>query len=220
MTNTDTTTNTPTDSAVAIDPRRLYASATATARRLLLGVTAEDHHRPTPCDDMDVAALASHLLMVAERVTALGNDTDPFALPDTTPVPEAGWAAAWDEASARAAAAWADDATLDRPMFLPWAQGPGRELLLGYVAELTMHTWDLARALGVEVDWDADVVAAAWASYRETFPTADRTERFAAVRAIMPPEFRDNPPPFGNAVEIDDDAPLIDRVAAWTGRQP
>ena len=218
MTNTTAPATHTTDSAT-VDPRELFARAAAATRGLLAGLTPGDHGRPTPCDDMDVAELGSHLLMVLERVVALGNGTDAMSLPDTSGVPEAGWTTAWDEAYSRAEAAWGDDAKLDQPMFLPWVQGPGSQLLIGYVAELTVHTWDLGRALDVDVAWDDDVAEAAWASYRAIFPTADRTERFAAARAAMPPQFRDNPPPFGNAVEIADDAPLIERVVAWTGRR-
>lgn len=209
---------TSTITAPTTDARELYARGADTARELIARVTPGDLRRPTPCDDMDVEALVSHLLMGVERVVALGSGANPMQLPDTSAEPEGGWVAGWDAVVARARAAWADDATLERPMWLPWAQGPGSLLLTSYTAELTAHTWDLARALGHEADWDSEVVAAAWASYRATFPDAERQARFAEVRAAMPPEMQVGPPPFGDGIELGPDAALVDRVAAWTGR--
>ncbi len=43
---------------------------------------------------------------------------------------------------------------------------------------------------------------------------------FEAMRASMPAEQRNFADPFADAVPVHDDAPLIDRLVAWNGRQP
>lgn len=218
---TDTSTHTTTGSEpAASDPRELYARAVATARALVATIAADELTKPTPCDDKDVTALVRHMLEGSERVVALGAGENPMAIDDHHDEAADRWLAAFGDVGARVAAAWADDAKLDAPMWLPWAQGPGRQLLSTYVGELTTHTWDLSRALGRDAAWDDDVVTTAWASYRQVFPTAERAAMFAQVTANFPPEMQGGPPPFGDGIELGEDAPLVDRVAAWTGRDP
>lgn len=212
MTNTETV---PTD-----DPRVVFAAAARTAGELVASVQPDELAAPTPCEEMDVQALLGHLVMVLDRVAALGNGGDLMAMKDFVVHPADAWASEFNAAAQRAADAWRDDAVLARPMALPWAQGPGAQLLGSYTAELTAHTWDLATALGRVAAFDDRAVATAWAAYQGMLPDGDRQARFDEIRAQMPPEFQSGPPPFANPVEVPDDAPLIDRVVAWTGRRP
>ena len=148
---------------------------------------------------------------------ALAEDTDPMAMPETVPTPADGWHANWLRRLNDVTAAWADPATLERTMTLPWASGPGSMLLATYIAELTVHTWDLGQALGRSATWDSDVLDTALASYLLVLPEANRDERFDAARQFMPAGWQ---PPFNNAIDVPADTPMIDRIVAWTGRQP
>lgn len=212
-----TTTPTTTESAdTARDPRVLFALAGATVGELIATIDDSEMNIATPCDGFDVAGLLGHLDIVAVRVVALAEGTDPMALPDTVPTPPDGWHANWLRQMDHVEQAWADPATLDRTMTLPWASGPGSMLLSTYIAELTVHTWDLSQALGRSAAWDSEVLEAALASYLRVLPEANRDERFDAVRRFMPADWQ---PPFRNAVDVPADAPLIDRIVSWTGRQ-
>jgi|JI10StandDraft_1071094.scaffolds.fasta_scaffold369950_2 uncharacterized protein (TIGR03086 family) len=199
------------------DPRQLFATAATTAGDLIATIQERELHLPTPCDGFDVSGMLGHLEIVLRRVVALAEGADPMAMPETVPTPADGWHANWLRWTDHVATAWADPAKLDEIMTLPWASGPGSALLATYIAELTVHTWDLAHALGREVAWDSDVVAAGLASYERVLPEANRDERFDAVRVHMPAGWQ---PPFANAVELPADAPAIDRIVAWTGRRP
>ena len=201
----------------ANDPRQLFATAATTAGDVIATIHDDELGLPTPCDGFDVAGMLGHLEIVLHRVIALAEGTDPMAMPETVPTPADGWHANWLRWTDRVAAAWADPAKLDEIMTLPWASGPGSALLATYIAELTVHTWDLAHALGREVAWDDNVLAAGLASYERVLPEPNRDERFAAVREHMPAGWQ---PPFHNAVEVAADAPAIDRIVAWTGRRP
>ncbi|MEQ1699750.1 MAG: TIGR03086 family metal-binding protein [Ilumatobacteraceae bacterium] len=199
------------------DPRQLFATATTTAGDLIATIADNELHLATPCDGFDVAGLLGHLEIVLRRVITLADGSDPMAMPETVPTPADGWHANWLRWTDHVAAAWADPAKLDEIMTLPWVTGPGGALLGTYTAELTVHTWDVARAVGREVAWDEQVLTAAVAAYQRVLPEPNRDDRFAGMREHMPAGWQ---PPFRNAVDLPADAPTIDRIVAWTGRQP
>ncbi|MGW4099716.1 TIGR03086 family metal-binding protein [Mycobacterium sp. NPDC004974] len=184
---------------------------------VIAGVRPEQLTDPTPCTDMDVRALLAHLIGVLDRVAALGNGEDPFAVIDT-PVADDRWPDAWRESGRRAADAWSDDAVLERPMALPWIEGSGAQVLVSYFSELTVHTWDLATAAGQQPDWDDTVVATAFDGARQILPAANRRALYEEISAAR--GFDEVAVPFAEAVPISDDAPAIDRLVAWNGRDP
>lgn len=199
------------------DPRQILDRAIATCGVVIAGVRPDQLTDPTPCTDMDVRALLAHLIGVLGRVAALGNGENPFAVTDT-PVADDRWPDAWREAGRRAANAWSDDAVLERPMALPWIEGSGAEVLASYFSELTVHTWDLATATGQQPDWDDTVVAAALDGARRILPAENRRALYEQISAAR--GFDEVAVPFAEAVSITDDAPAIDRLVAWNGRDP
>lgn len=213
-------TQSTTPSSVTTDPRELLDRALATAAETVALVRPEQLNGPTPCDDFDVRTLLGHLVEVADRIRALGVGDDPFGDVGVGDVAGDGWAAAFADASKAARAAWADGTAMERTITLPWETGPGRQILVGYLSELTVHTWDLARAIGHEPAWDDEVIVASLGSIADSLPATGRQALFDAVRATMPEEMRTSPPPFADAVPVPDDAPAIDRLVAWTGRRP
>lgn len=206
-----------TTSTSTTDPRPILDRAIATCGAVIAGVRPEQLTESTPCTDMDVRALLAHLVGVLDRVAALGNGENPFAISDT-PVADDRWPDAWREAGRRAADAWSDDAVLERPMALPWIEGSGAEVLASYFSELTVHTWDLATATGQQPDWDDAVVAAAFDAARRILPAENRRALYEQVSAAR--GFDEVAVPFAEAVPISDDAPAIDRLVAWNGRDP
>ncbi len=102
-------------------------------------------------------------------------------------------------------------------MALPWIQGNGADVLASYFSELTVHTWDLATATGQQPDWDDTVVTAALAA-RDFLPAENRRALFEEISAAM--GLDEVAIPFAEAVPVADDAPAIDRLVAWNGRDP
>ena len=207
---TDSTTN------VRTDPRAVLDRAIATGGSVIEQVRADQLTAPTPCSEMDVRAMLGHLVAVLDRITALGQGDDPFAVTET-PAADDDWSDAWTTSAQRAAAAWRDDAVLEQPMALPWIQGSGADVLASYFPELTVHTWDLATATGQQPDWDDTVVAAALAA-RDFLPAENRRALFEEISAAM--GFDQVAIPFAEPVPIPDDAPAIDHLVAWNGRDP
>ncbi|MEM9563173.1 MAG: TIGR03086 family protein, partial [Actinomycetota bacterium] len=101
---------------------------------------------------------------------------------------------------------WADDAVLGRDLTLPFAVVPGAIALSIYIGELTIHTWDLAVAIGADVVWDDDVVDGAVVAITTGLPAEPRGDEVGI--------------PFDPVVPTAQDAPAIDRLVAWTGRDP
>ena len=207
---------TDTDPSPVLDPRPLLERAVATAGSTIAAVRADQLSDPTPCPEMDVRRLVGHLIGVVDRVAALGHSEDPFAVVDTT-APDADWTPTWSEASQRAVDVWADDRLLDSPMALPWIQGSGAEVLASYLSELTVHTWDLATATGQEPDWDDRVVDTAL-DQRKILPAENRRALFEQISSSM--GLDEVAIPFAEAVTVAEDAPAIDRLVAWNGRNP
>ena len=160
--------------------------------------------------------MLAHVVSVLDRITALGQGEDPFAVTES-PAPDDRWSDAWTASGRRAADAWRDDAVLERPMALPWIQGNGAEILTSYFSELTVHTWDLAVATGQQPDWDDAVVTAALGA-RDFLPAEDRLALFEEISSQM--GLDEVAVPFAEAVNIPDDAPAIARLVAWNGRDP
>lgn len=199
------------------DPRRILDRAIATGGVVIAGVRSEHFTDPTPCTGMDVRALLAHLVGVLDRIAALGSGEDPFAVKEIS-VPDDRWSGTWREAGRRAADAWSGDTVLERPMALPWIGGSGADVLASYFSELTVHTWDLATATGQQPDWDDTVVTAALEVARRMLPAENRRalyEEISAARGLDEVGI-----PFAEAVPISDDAPAIDRLVAWNGRDP
>ena len=86
----------------------------------------------------------------------------------------------------------------------PWAEIPGAAVLAQFTGEIVVHTWDLATATDQWGEWQPEVLELAYDSYVQGLPAEGR-EQFPVFHAVVP---------------VDDNAPLIDRIVAYTGRQP
>ena len=218
MSESETTTS-PTGPTTTPDPRPLFARAVSTATDVIAAIRPEQFDDPSPCPEMNVRILVGHLIGVAGRVTAIGRGDDPMAVPAfASDVRDDELPGKWRAASADACRAWDDDRALERTIVLPWATDTGAKALLGYVNEVTVHTWDIATSTDQHPDWDAETVENALALMHEWLP-ANRAEIFEAIRKQMGPAAGPNDA-FAPVVEVPDGAPPIDRLVAWNGRRP
>ena len=120
------TTSTGSTTHHVTDPRPVLDRAIATGGAVIAGVRPDQLTAPTPCPEMDVRAMLSHLVGVLSRIAALGNDDDPLSVTEAN-APDDDWSDAWATSGTHAADAWRDDAVLERPMALPWIQGEQNE---------------------------------------------------------------------------------------------
>jgi uncharacterized protein (TIGR03086 family) len=188
-----------------IDPRPLHRRAMAQTGSIVAAVSPAQFALPTPCAEYDVRALLGHIVGGLTRIAIVGEGGDALARPARADdVPDDGWLAAYRAAEARATAAWADDATLDALVEVPWGKVPGRFALAGYVQEILTHGWDLAKATGQPTEGDPEL--ALWA--------------LANAKRILPPETRGGEIPFGPVVEPPANAGPYAQLAAYLGRHP
>jgi uncharacterized protein (TIGR03086 family) len=218
---TETMSPTKSGSNQAADPRPLFTTAVQTAVPVLASVRPDQFDLPSPCVEYDVKGLMAHLVFVLHRVAALGRGDEAFApnsMADAV-IEHDDWVADWKAAAGKVDEAWADDDKLESTVVLPWATMTGAEMLGMYVSEITTHTWDIAKATGQDPDWDDAVCRLALDAMHRDLPMADRTPMWDEFKAHAPANFQFDAP-FANAVAVPVDAPLIDQLVGWTGRQP
>jgi len=141
---------------------------------------------PTPCSAWDVRALVNHMTRGNLNYVALlhgGSRAEFLAARDaaalgTDPV------AAFTESVRVCAGAFAEEGALDRVVDYPLGELTGRRALAVRTTDSTVHTWDLARALGADDTLDPSLVA--WID--EDFDAI-----FAGL-AVGPGFFADPPP--------------------------
>ncbi|MEN3356045.1 MAG: hypothetical protein V7637_27 [Mycobacteriales bacterium] len=183
-----------TDSAVFDD----LARASAVMGDLIDGIAADEWSAPTPCTEWSVRDVVSHLVGMNLVFVAMFEDG---------PMPERGVdrlgadpAGAYRRSAAALQAAAARPGVLRRSQATPVGVATGAERLRWRIADLLTHSWDLVQATGVAAKLPDDLVESALTFVRAQLPSQPRAGRFADPR----------PTP--------DNAPAIDRLAAFTGR--
>ncbi|MFF3675995.1 TIGR03086 family metal-binding protein [Streptomyces sp. NPDC002120] len=175
--------------------------------RLAAGVPDARLDDPTPCPEYAVSHLLGHLagLAVAFRDAArkdLGPTTD--TAPGTaTPSLPVGWREELPRVLGELAEAWRDPAAWTGMTRAGGVDLPGEIAAAVAVDELVIHGWDLARATGQEYTPDQ---AALHASHAFLLAAAEDESRGGGI--------------FGAIVPVPDDAPLLDRAAGLSGRDP
>jgi uncharacterized protein (TIGR03086 family) len=192
-----------------VDPRPVYERAADQMAALIASAAPGRLAAPTPCEDLDVGSLMSHVVGGTHRIAQVGEgggagEVDPGSGVDSgvSGVADDGWPAAYAAARERFTAAWSDDAKLDEVFTVPWGTMPGRFALSGSVMEVVTHSWDLAQALGRSGELDEDLA------------------RFAlqVAHQAAPAERRGEDVPFGPVLPAPEGADAYGELAAWLGR--
>jgi uncharacterized protein (TIGR03086 family) len=92
----------------------------------------------------------------------------------------------WETAADAALTAWAADGALDRTVTLYSGAAAAADYLAEMTADLTVHAWDLAHALGRDTQLDDELVAAALA-YAEQNLGEDGVPGVFAPPVVVPP---------------------------------
>jgi uncharacterized protein (TIGR03086 family) len=172
----------------------LYRRAAGRFGHLVHAVRADQWTLPTPCEEWDVRALVGHVvtenlwvppLFEGRTVAEVGGrlDGDPLGT-DARP--------AWDGSAAAAAAAISAEGAMDHVVDLSFADVPGHEYVTQLVADLVIHAWDLAHAIGQDETLDPELVGvcASWFS-----GIAHQARRAGVVGPALPvPETADPKP--------------------------
>lgn len=142
---------------------------------------------PTPNTEWNVRDLVEHLvggtvwvapLLAGQTIAQVGNRFDGDLLGDDPK-------GAFRRASAEAVAAALEPGAMERIVHLSAGPTLAADYLLERVADAGMHTWDLARALGIDETLHPDVVAA---GRRLLALKGDEWREHGALGPIVPTE--------------------------------
>jgi uncharacterized protein (TIGR03086 family) len=162
--------------------------------------SAEQYGDPTPCTDWTVRDLVAHLIAGNVKYVEIGRGEEwargaPEVVLDDDP------GAMYRRTMDDLLGAWGQPGVLDRETALPVGRGRAELALYLHLGETLVHGWDLARATGQALPWEAGVVEAS----------------LTQITSWLPPQ---RPPgsPFSDATPVAADAAPIDRLAAYLGR--
>lgn len=168
---------------------------------LIANLTADHREMRTPCDQWNVHELINHMCEGGQMVAGgLQGQAPPTDAPDLlADGPSTGWSNAY---AALDAAATPDALAASHQM--PFGEVPGEVALSVITADHLTHAWDLAQATNQPIEVDSDLAEWALATWQVVVPADGRPEGggFAAV------------------VPVGDDAPALDRLIGYTGRNP
>lgn len=166
-------------------------------------VRPDQWDKPTPCAEWDVRQLVNHLvveqlwaplLLEGATVEDVGDRFDGDQLGDD-PV------AAWASAAAAARGAFAAPGALRRSVELSYGRRPAEGYCQEMTMDLTVHTWDLARAIGANEQLDEDLVSDVLAFIEP------QVDQLVATGLFDPP------------IEVGDGADTQTRLLALLGRR-
>jgi uncharacterized protein (TIGR03086 family) len=190
------------------DAGRLIQPVLSDLAELMADIRPEQFADPTPCPDFDVAALRAHVLGWVTYFAAAFADPDGSGDrpdPKSTEVPEDPQAAA-DVVRAAAAkiAVAVDGGVAERSVLMVQSSMPGDSMLRMALWEYLMHGHDLAAAVGRP--WNPPLAAA--------------ENALAFAPNMLTDEYRGVGKDFGPIVAVSEDAPALDRLLGFSGRDP
>jgi uncharacterized protein (TIGR03086 family) len=174
------------------------ARASAAMGDLIDRIAASQWTAPTPCTEWNVRGVVNHLVGMNLVMAALFTES---------PMPErAADHLGADPAGAYRRSAAAVQAAAARPGVLEASQATwvgvstGAVRLHWRIADLLTHGWDLVQATGIAAELPGDLAEQALTFARAQLPAQSRAGRF------------------GDPQPVPDNAPAIDRLAAFAGR--
>lgn len=172
-------------------------------QRLAL-VGPEQWTAPTPCPEWDVRALVNHVVGANRRYTMLLHGASADEAGATRAVDHLGDdpVASYAATAAELKAAFGEPGAMARTARHPVGERTGAQLLGMRVLDVTVHTWDLARAIRADESLDPELVAFAL-TLQDTFDAGHQRGSFA------PPP---GPAPAGSSAQV--------RLLYLLGRQP
>ena len=190
----------PARGATTMDVTTAMKETSQLVTGLISGLTPDHREASTPCDNWNVHELIDHMVGGAHGIAG---GMEGMAPPDEMPDFLAdGPANGWAQAAAHLAAASTPE-NLAASHQMPFGEVPGEMAVSVITADLVTHAWDLAKATGQDLNLSDELAQFALDAWMPLVPAEGRTgDGFKA------------------AVPVGEGASAIDRLVAYTGRQP
>lgn len=161
-------------------------------------VPATAWDNPSPCEGWTARDVVRHLVeWIPGYFGAQGVEFPAIPAVDDDPL------AAWETVQATIAKALAEPALAGKQVETPFTEQSLAETVdMIVTGDVFTHTWDLARATGLDENLDRD-----------------QLERMTAAMGAMPEEVMRADGMFGPRIEVPDDADLQTRFLAFAGRR-
>jgi uncharacterized protein (TIGR03086 family) len=172
---------------------------------IIARVRPEQAWLPTPCQSWDVRELVNHVVRDVLQFTARARG-EAWEQADADLIRD-DWEGAFREAANGLLAAWRAEGALDTTVKLPFGEVPGTWFVGQQIADFVVHGWDIAKATAQSADFDPDLEQSSLDWGREN----------------LKPEFRGDEASgrvFGPEVAVSEDAPVLDRLIGFFGRDP
>jgi uncharacterized protein (TIGR03086 family) len=183
-----------------------FSQACQRTADLVANVTDQQLAASTPCAEFAVGDVMHHVGGLALAFAAAARkDSGPLtgAPPSVDAAQlDSDWRTRYPTRLADLARAWADPSAWQGMTRIAGMDMPGEAVAAVGLTEVVIHGWDLARATGQPYDVDPTIAEAVLANVAE----------FAAQGPVEGL--------FGPAVPVSDDAPILDRIIALSGRDP
>jgi uncharacterized protein (TIGR03086 family) len=186
-----------------MDPVEHLQRVVDEAHRMIGSIRPHERARSTPCQGWDVTALINHMIGVCARYTAALQEATPGG-GSGVPEVEVDLPTAYATISAAVLREWRAPGALDKTITLAIGPIPASVAIWLFLTDQALHTWDLAKATGRPYAIPDDLAAGILAFMHER----------------LTPQLRGPGKPFGPEVPCPEDAPIQDRVVAYSGRQP
>jgi len=180
--------------------------ADAQFARVIRTVVVDDLDKPTPCEGWDVRGLLNHVIGGNRASVMLlegGSRDDVMALFGEDLVGD-DYLVAYEDSIADSRAAFAEEGALGRTVHHVMGDIPATQLLQFRTSDLTLHGWDLARAVGADDAIDPELAAFL-------------LEGLLPMAAVMGSVGVFGEGPSGT---VGEDAPVQQRLLDLTGRRP
>ena len=182
----------------------MCAQAIENVENVVRQVRAEALGRPTPCSDWDVRALVNHMVGVLNALTKPAHG-EPFTFnpQQVEDVPGNDLARAFSGRAADFVAAWSEPGVGERLVETPFGEQPASLYLGLATAEMLLHGWDLATAIGVPYAMNEEASARVLANMQQ----------------LLKPEMRGNGKAFAQEVPTDPATSVTEQLLAFSGRR-
>jgi uncharacterized protein (TIGR03086 family) len=178
------------DTVVGMDLRDQHRRAIKSVGDVVALVGPDQLDLPTPCTDWTLGQLLAHVIGQNHGFAASADgETADLSIWRDRPV-DGEPAQAYDESAERIITAFAAEGLLAREFWLPEIRTGGTfpaELAISFqLVDTVAHGWDIARSVGADVEFDADVLAAGLGVAQKVPDGENRAAPGAAFRPSVP----------------------------------